>query len=65
MKQIIFDITYQNKTEIDSIKLSPESEYQQLKIMLCGKYKIFDVSKLNIYYKINLLISIDDTRKLK
>ena len=27
--------------EIDSIKLSPESEFQQLKIMLCGKYKIF------------------------
>ena len=65
MNPIIFDITYQNRTEIDSIKLSPESEYQQLKIMLCGKYKIFDVSKLYIYYKNNLLIPIDDTQKLK
>ena len=45
MNPIIFDVTYQKKTEIDSIKLSPESEFQQLKIMLCGKYKIFDPSK--------------------
>ena len=33
--------------------------------MLCGKYKIFDVSKLYIYYKNNLLIPNDDSKKLK
>jgi hypothetical protein len=65
MNPIIFDVTYQKRTEIDSIKLSPESEFQQLKIMLCGKYKIFDSSKLYIYYKNALLIPIDDTQKLK
>ena len=65
MNPISFDVTYQKRTEIDSIKLSPESEFQQLKIMLCGKYKIFDVSKLYIYYKNNLLIPKDDSKKLK
>ena len=65
MNTIIFDIIYQKKTENESIKLSPESEFQQLKIMLCGKYKIFDVSKLFIYYKNNLLITNDDSQKLK
>jgi len=65
MNTIIFDILYQKKTENESIKLSPESEFQQLKIMLCGKYKIFDVSKLYIYYKNNLLVPNDDTQKLK
>ena len=65
MNTIIFDIVYQKKTENESIKLSPESEFQQLKIMLCGKYKIFDVSKLFIYYKNNLLIPNDDSQKLK
>ena len=65
MNPITFDVTYKKRTEIDSIKLSPESEFQQLKIMLCGKYKIFDVSKLYIYYKNNLLIPTDDSTKLK
>ena len=65
MNTIIFDIIYQKKTENESIKLSPESEFQQLKIMLCGKYKIFDVSKLFIYYKNNLLTPNDDSQKLK
>ena len=65
MNTIVFDIIYQKKTEIESIKLSQESEFQQLKIMLCGKYKIFDVSKLYIYYKNNLLVPNDDTQKLK
>ena len=65
MNTIVFDIIYQKKTEIESIKLSQESEFQQLKIMLCGKYKIFDVSKLFIYYKNNLLTPNDDSQKLK
>jgi rRNA-processing protein FCF1 len=33
--------------------------------MLCGKHKIFDVTKLFIYYKNNLLVPSDDTQKLK
>ena len=65
MNPITFDVTYQKRTEIDSIKLSQESEFQQLKIMLCGKYKIFDLSKLYIYYKNNLLIPENDSIKLK
>ena len=65
MNAISFDVTYQKRTEIDSIKLSPESEFQQLKIMLCGKYKIFDASKLYIYYKNNLIIEKDESKKLK
>ena len=65
MNSIVFDIVFQKKIENESIKLSTESEFQQLKIMLCGKYKIFDVNKLFIYYKNNLLIPNDDTQKLK
>ena len=65
MNSIVFDIVYQKKTENESIKLSPESEFQQLKIMLCGKYKIFDVSKLYIYHKNSLLVPNDDSQKLK
>ena len=65
MNSIVFDVVFQKKTENESIKLSPESEFQQLKIMLCGKYKIFDVTKLFIYYKNNLLVPNDDTLKLK
>ena len=65
MNAISFDVTYQKRTEIDSIKLSPESEFRQLKIMLCGKYKIFDASKLYIYYKNNLIIEKDESKKLK
>ena len=65
MNSIVFDVVFQKKTENESIKLSPDSEFQQLKIMLCGKYKIFDVSKLFIYYKNNLLVLNDDTLKLK
>ena len=65
MNKISFDIVYGKNTEIDSIKLFPESEFQQLKIMLCGKYKIFDISKLHIYYKNSLLKPLSDTQKLK
>lgn len=65
MNSIVFDVVFQKKTENESIKLSPDSEFQQLKIMLCGKYKIFDVTKLFIYYKNNLLVLNDDTLKLK
>ena len=61
---IIFDILYNKKLEKDSIKLSEESEFQQLKIMISGKYKILDMSKLFIYFKDKILYS-DDSKKLK
>ena len=61
---ITFDIVYQKNLEKDAIKLSGDSEYQQLKIMLSGKYKILDMTQLYIYYNNNLLIS-NDFQKLK
>ena len=64
MSIISFDIVYKNRIDNDSIKLSAESEYQQLKLMICGKYKIYDLSSLYIYQKGNL-ITKDDVTKLK
>ena len=64
MSIISFDIIYKNKVDNDSIKLSSESEYQQLKLMICGKYKIYDLNNIYIYYKGNL-ITKDDITKLK
>lgn len=64
MNTITFDVTYKKKTETSSIKLSSDCEFQQLKIMLCGKYKIYDISTLYIYYK-NVQITNDDFTKLR
>ena len=64
MSIISFDIIYKNKVDNDSIKLSSESEYQQLKLMICGKYKIYDLNNIYIYYK-GSLITKDDITKLK
>ena len=61
---ITFDIVYQKTLEKEAIKLSGESEYQQLKIMLSGKYRILDTSQLFVYYNNNLLIP-NDFQKLK
>ena len=64
MSIISFDVVYKNKVDNDSIKLSTESEYQQLKLMICGKYKIYDLNNIYIYYKGNQIIK-DDVTKLK
>ena len=64
MNQISFDIIYKKKLDNASIKLPMDSEFQQLKIMICGKYKIYDINNLYIYYKNNLLIN-DDLTKIK
>ena len=64
MSLITFDIIYKKKVDISSIKLLTESELQQLKIMICGKYKIYDINNLSIYYK-NNLIKNDDLTKIK
>ena len=61
---INFDVVYKKKLENDSIKLLGESQLRQLKLMLCGKYQIYDYSQIFIYYQ-NNKISIDDNTKLK
>ncbi|MCQ2819644.1 MAG: B-box zinc finger protein, partial [archaeon] len=48
---IIFDVHYKNKTDVNACKLPCSSEFQQLKLMLCGKYRIYEVDKLKIYFK--------------
>ena len=64
MNLITFDIIYKKKIDVASIKLLMDSELQQLKIMICGKYKIYDINNLYIYYK-NNLIKNDDLTKIK
>ena len=64
MSLITFDIVYKKKVDNASIKLLIDSELQQLKIMICGKYKIYDINNLYIYYK-NNLIKNDDLTKIK
>ena len=64
MSLITFDIKYKNKLDNESIRLIPDSELQQLKLMICGKYKIYDLNNLFIYYK-NNLIQENDTVKIK
>ena len=64
MSLITFDITYNKKTEINALKLSVDAEYQQLKFMICGKYKLYDLSKVDIVYK-NKLLTPKDNTKLK
>ena len=62
MSLISFDIIFNNIIENDSIKLLPECEFQQLKLMICGKYKIYDLNNIYIYYKGNLIIDNDSTK---
>ena len=64
MSLITFDVKYKNKIDNESIRLIPDSELQQLKLMICGKYKIYDLNNLYIYYKGNL-ISESDITKIK
>ena len=46
-----FDITYKKSIDKDSIKLSSDSGFQQLKIMICGRYKLYDMNNIYIYYQ--------------
>lgn len=64
MSVLTFDILYKKKTDNDSFKLSPDSEYYQLKLMICGKYRIYDITKVYIYHKGELL-SCNDKTKLR
>jgi len=51
MSIIAFDITYKKSIDKDSIKLSSEADFQQLKIMICGRYKLYDINNIYIYYQ--------------
>ena len=62
MSLITFDVKYRNKVDSESVRLLPESELQQLKLMICGKYKIYDLNNLFIYYKGNLIVDSDVTK---
>ena len=62
MSLITFDIKFKNKVDNDSVKLLPDSELQQLKLMICGKYKIYDLNNLFIYYKGNQITESDVTK---
>ena len=62
MSLISFDIIFKNQLEIDSIKLLQDCEFQQLKLMICGKYKIYDLNNIYIYYKDNLITDNDSTK---
>ena len=62
MTTISFDITYKKATDIDSIKLSSEADFQQLKIMICGRYKIYDMNNVYIYYKDKILTPEENTK---
>ena len=50
------------KNDIEVFKLSSESEFYQLKLMICGKYKIYDINKLFIYHKGEIINSQDSTK---
>ena len=51
MPTISFDITFKKTTDKDSIKLSLDADFQQLKIMICGRYKLYDMNNIYIYYQ--------------
>ena len=62
MSLITFDIVFKKRCDNESIRLLPDSELQQLKLMICGKYKIYDLNNLYIYYKGNQLLENDMTK---
>lgn len=64
MSTISFDITYKNIIDKESIKLSSESDFQQLKIMICGRYKFYDMNNIYVYYK-GKSINPEEHTKLK
>ena len=62
MSIISFDIVYKKRSDTDAFKLSLDSEFYQLKLMICGKYRIYDMNKLYIYHKGELLTFTDKVR---
>lgn len=64
MSLISFDITHKKKTDNEALKLLSDSELHQLKLMICGKYRIYDIANCFIYYK-NELVDLPDKTKIK
>ena len=64
MSTITFDITFKDIIDKESIKLSSESDFQQLKIMICSRYKFYDMNNIYIYYK-GKILSPEEHTKLK
>ena len=64
MSIISFDITYKKHIDKDSIKLSSEADFQQVKIIICGRYKLYDMNNIYIYYH-GKNINPDEHMKLK
>ena len=62
MTTISFDITYKKNTDKDSIKLSLDADFQQLKIMICGRYKLYDMNNIFIYYQDKIINSEEHTK---
>ena len=62
MTTISFDITYKKNTNKDSIKLSLDADFQQLKIMICGRYKLYDMNNIFIYYQDKIINSEEHTK---
>ena len=62
MTTISFDITYKKNTNKDSIKLSLDADFQQLKIMICGRYKLYDMNNIYIYYQGKIINSEEHTK---
>ena len=59
---INFDIVYKKNVEFDSIKLLGDSQLRQLKLMICGKYQIYDYTHIFIYYGGGKVTSNDNTK---
>ena len=62
--EFTFDIKYKTKNDKESIRLPKDSDFKQLKIMISGRYKIYEDKSLFIYYK-NKLLDCDDSTKLR
>ena len=64
MSIISFEITYKNIIDKEPLKLSIESDFQQLKILICGRYKFYDMNNIYIYYK-GKIINPEEHTKLR
>ena len=64
MTLISFDINFKKIIDKESLKLSSEADFQQLKIMICGRYQLYDMNNIDIYYKGKKIIT-EEHMKLK
>lgn len=62
MNLISFDILYKKKLETDVFKLSSDSELHQLKLMISGKYRIYNIPSICLLYKSQPLLQNDSIK---